>query len=98
MADSAMDTRTNATNSEQTPNPTPQNDDTTTTTTTTRLSIYMGWATHSVRLIPRFTNTLLACCGRKYRDVYYEQERDELDAYARKKVRARGLCVCGLGA
>lgn len=35
------------------------------------LSVYMGWATHSVRLVPRFTNTLLACCGRRYTDVYY---------------------------
>ena len=47
----------------------------------------MGWATHSVRLLPRFTNTLLACCGRKYRDVYYEQEAQELDEYARRKGR-----------
>ncbi|KAI8471159.1 MAG: hypothetical protein J3K34DRAFT_418255 [Monoraphidium minutum] len=40
------------------------------------LSVYMGWAIHSVRLIPRFTNTLLACCcGRRYEDVYYEHER-----------------------
>lgn len=30
------------------------------------LSLYMGWAIHSLRLIPRFTNTLLACCGREY--------------------------------
>lgn len=30
------------------------------------LSLYMGWAIHSLRLIPRFTNTLLACCGRQY--------------------------------
>jgi hypothetical protein len=30
------------------------------------LSLYMGWAVHSLRLIPRFTNTLLGCCGRKY--------------------------------
>lgn len=40
------------------------------------LSLYMGWAIHSLRLIPRFTNTLLACCGRKYEDVYYETEED----------------------
>lgn len=30
------------------------------------LSLYMGWAIHSLRLIPRFTNTLLACCGKQY--------------------------------
>lgn len=24
------------------------------------LSLYMGWAVHSVRLIPRFTNTLVS--------------------------------------
>lgn len=43
------------------------------------LSLYMGWAMHSVRLIPRFTNTLLACCGRKHVDVYYESEEQTLD-------------------
>lgn len=30
------------------------------------LSLYMGWAIHSLRLIPRFTNTLLGCCGKQY--------------------------------
>lgn len=30
------------------------------------LSLYMGWAIHILRLIPRFTNTLLVCCGREY--------------------------------
>jgi hypothetical protein len=34
----------------------------------------MGWAIHSLRLIPRFTNTLLGCCGKQYKDVYYEKE------------------------
>lgn len=42
------------------------------------LSLYMGWAIHSLRLIPRFTNTLLACCGKQYEDVYYEKEQDSL--------------------
>eukprot|EP00882_Tetradesmus_deserticola_P000612 GHRQ01000668.1.p1 GENE.GHRQ01000668.1~~GHRQ01000668.1.p1 ORF type:complete len:505 (+),score=214.51 GHRQ01000668.1:245-1759(+) len=41
------------------------------------LSIYMGWAVHSLRVIPRFTNTLLACCGKKYEDVYYESDADD---------------------
>uniref|UniRef100_A0A383WDT2 Uncharacterized protein n=1 Tax=Tetradesmus obliquus TaxID=3088 RepID=A0A383WDT2_TETOB len=41
------------------------------------LSLYMGWAVHSLRLIPRFTNTLLSCCGKKYQDVYYEDEHEE---------------------
>jgi hypothetical protein len=35
------------------------------------LSLYMGWAIHSLRLIPRFTNTLLACCGKKYEVCVY---------------------------
>lgn len=51
------------------------------------LSIYMGWAVHSVRLVPRFTNTLLACCGRRYTDVYYEHEKNELEAEAQRKGR-----------
>lgn len=51
------------------------------------LSIYMGWAVHSVRLVPRFTNTLLACCGRRYTDVYYEHEKSELQAEAQRKGR-----------
>ena len=33
--------------------------------------VYMGWVVHGLRVVPRFTNTLLACCGRKYSDVYY---------------------------
>jgi hypothetical protein len=41
------------------------------------LSLYMGWAVHSLRLIPRFTNTLLSCCGKKYQDVYYEDDNEE---------------------
>jgi hypothetical protein len=36
------------------------------------LSLYMGWAIHSLRLIPRFTNTLLGCCGKQY-EVRNEQ-------------------------
>ena len=38
------------------------------------LSLYMGWAVHALRLLPRFTNTLLACCGRRYKDVWYEDD------------------------
>jgi hypothetical protein len=41
------------------------------------LSLYMGWAVHSLRLIPRFTNTLLACCGKRYQDVYYEDDHED---------------------
>jgi hypothetical protein len=33
--------------------------------TSVYLSVYMGWAVHAIRLVPRFTNSLLACCGRK---------------------------------
>ncbi|GBF94992.1 hypothetical protein Rsub_07493 [Raphidocelis subcapitata] len=51
------------------------------------LSVYMGWAIHSVRLVPRFTNTLLACCGRKMNDVYGESERAEMEEKARRKGR-----------
>jgi hypothetical protein len=38
------------------------------------LSLYMGWAASSLRLLNRFTNTLLGCCGREYEDIYYETE------------------------
>ena len=38
------------------------------------LSLYMGWAVSSLRLLNRFTNTLLGCCGREYEDIYYERE------------------------
>jgi len=38
------------------------------------LSLYMGWAASSLRLLNRFTNTLLGCCGREYEDIYYERE------------------------
>lgn len=40
------------------------------------LSLYMGWAVHALRLLPRFTNTLLGCCGKRYEDVYYEHDED----------------------
>jgi hypothetical protein len=45
------------------------------------LSLYMGWAAHGLRLMPRWANTLLACCGREYQDVYYEQD----DPFAAKE-------------
>ncbi|KAF8058367.1 hypothetical protein HT031_005685 [Scenedesmus sp. PABB004] len=44
------------------------------------LSLYMGWAIHALRLIPRFTNTLLSCCGKEYEDVYFEREAAEAAA------------------
>jgi hypothetical protein len=52
------------------------------------LSLYMGWAVHSLRLIPRFTNTLLACCGKRYQDVYYEDDNE--DDHAAKGVDEQG--------
>lgn len=51
------------------------------------LSLYMGWAAHGLRLMPRWANTLLACCGREYRDVYYEQE----DPFAAKEAEQDAL-------
>lgn len=54
------------------------------------LSLYMGWAVHSLRLIPRFTNTLLSCCGKKYQDVYYEDEREEEREHAAKGLDEAG--------
>ncbi len=33
------------------------------------LGLYMGWAAHTLRIVPRFTNSLLACCGKEYEDV-----------------------------
>jgi hypothetical protein len=60
------------------------------------LSLYMGWAVHSLRLIPRFTNTLLACCGKKYQDVYYEDEHEHdaakgLDEQGNKRRKSYAL-------
>lgn len=57
------------------------------------LSLYMGWAVHSLRLIPRFTNTLLSCCGKKHQDVYYEDEHEE--EHAAKGVDELGGKVSG---
>ena len=39
------------------------------------LSIFVGWAVFSLRLLPRWSNTLLNCCGRRYHDVYYVRAR-----------------------
>lgn len=52
------------------------------------LSLYMGWAIHSLRLIPRFTNTLLACCGKQYEVSVLEKRFTVLRGHANCSSRA----------
>lgn len=49
------------------------------------LSLYMGWAVHALRLVPRLTNTLLGCCGKRYDDVYYENDETSVARHADAK-------------
>lgn len=57
------------------------------------LSLYMGWAVHSLRLLPRFTNTLLGCCGKHYEDVYYESDEAAAAAAAATHADAKSAAI-----